>query len=280
MDIKPKDGLGTLRGSYAILVVVAFVLGYLGFSYYAEPKIAIIKLSGTINEPTTDQMVSMLRYAKERKDVKGVVLQVSSPGGSASLSEEIYLTILSLKKEKPIVASIDQMGASGAYFSSIGANLIYAKPTSLVGSVGVVTGLPRPVDLNEDQLTSGPLKELGITRRDWAYQAKIVADTFINSVVHERGERLKLTREELSSAGLYVGTEAKRKGLVDELGPTEDAIKATAKLAGIRSYSLIYINEELGVIGQGTSFMVNTSVFEESNTAPVFYYIYLEREVR
>lgn len=280
MEIKPREWLESLKGTYAFVVILALILGYLVFSFYAEPKIGVIKLTGTINDRNTDEVISMLRYAKERDDIKAVVFRINSPGGSASLSEEIYLTVLSLKEEKPVVASVDQMGASGAYFSSIGANLIYAKPTSLVGSVGVVTGLPRPIDQGEDTLTSGPLKELGATRRDWAYQASEVAETFINSVILERGDRLQLDKEELSSAALYVGIEAKKNGLIDELGSTEDAIVAAAKLAGVRRYPLVDINEELGFRRPVFSFKVNTSIFEESNTAPVYYYLYIERGVQ
>jgi len=277
MALNSKDWVGTLKGSYSFAVIFAIILGYLAFTYLAEPKIGIIKLSGSIDERTSDQIVSMLRYAKEQDDIKAVVIRISSPGGSASLSEEIYLTVLSLKKEKPVIASMDQMGASGAYFSAIGANMIYAKPTSIVGSVGVVTGLPRPMGQEEDSLSSGPLKELGTTRRDWAYQSKQVADSFINSVIHERGDKLTLSREELSTASLYIGTEAKKNGLVDELGATEDAIAAAADLAGIRRYSIIDINEELGLQRLIFPFQVNASIFEETNTAPVHYYIYVER---
>ncbi len=277
MALNSKDWVGTLKGSYLFAVIFAIILGYLAFTYFAEPKIGIIKLSGSIDERTSDQIVSMLRYAKEQDDIKAVVIRISSPGGSASLSEEIYLTVLSLKKEKPVIASMDQMGASGAYFSAIGANMIYAKPTSIVGSVGVVTGLPRPIGQEEDSLSSGPLKELGTTRRDWAYQSKQVADSFINSVILERGDKLTLSREELSSAGLYIGTEAKKNGLVDELGATEDAIAAAADLAGIRRYSIVDINQELGFQRLIFPFQVNTSIFKETNTAPVHYYIYVER---
>jgi protease-4 len=277
MNLKPDHWLKRITETHVLAVVLAIILGYLLFYFYATPKIGIVKLTGTINDRNTDEIISMLRYTKERDDIKAVVLRINSPGGSASLSEEIYMTVLSIKEEKPIVASIDQMGASGAYFSAIGANLIYAKPTSLVGSVGVVTGLPRPVDLDEDTLTSGPLKELGATRRDWAYQASQVAETFVNSVILERGDALKLTKEELSAAGIYIGVEAKKKGLIDELGSTGDAIAAAARLAGIRKYSLVDVNEELGFNRPVFSFKVDTSVFEESNTAPVYYFIYLER---
>lgn len=277
MEIKIGEWLSKITGSYIVIVAFALILGYLFFLQYAEPKIGTIKITGTIDEDTTDNVISMLRYAKERDDIKAVVLRINSPGGSASLSEEIYMSVLSLKEKKPVVASIDQIGASGSYYSAIGANIIYAKPTSLVGSVGVVTTLPREVELQEDSLTSGPLKELGATRRDWAYQAMEVAESFINSVLLERGSKLKLTKEELSSAGLYIGVEAKKNGLVDEIGSTEDAISVAARLAGIRKYSIVDINDELGIVAPVSLFKVNASIFEESNTAPVHYFIYVER---
>ncbi|MEE8167619.1 MAG: S49 family peptidase [Candidatus Hydrothermarchaeales archaeon] len=267
-------------GKSILIVLLAILLGYAAFTYLAEPKIAVIQLSGTIDRTTTDNTVAMLRYAKDRDAVKAVVLRINSPGGSASLSEEIYMHVVSLKKEKPVVASIDQIGASGSYYAAIGSNIIYAKPTSIVGSVGVVTRLPSPEELDEDSLTSGPLKELGTTRRDWAYQAQEAAETFLKSVILERGGKLKITEEELASGGIYIGTKAWRLGLVDKIGSTEDALDAAADLAGLRRYSIVDVNEELDIKEPIAVFQVNESALETSNTAPVHYFLYLARAER
>ncbi len=263
---------------YPLVIILALLVGFASFDYLAKPKVAVIKLAGTIDSETTDDITEMLRFAKERRDVRAVVLKINSPGGSASLSEDIYLSVLALKDEKPVVASVDQIGLSGGYFAAIGANMIYAKPTSLVGSVGVVTRLPSPDIPDEDTVTSGPLKEQGVTRRDWAYQAKEAFQTFLSSVIKERGSKLSISREDLSSGGIYIGVEGLRSGLVDRLGSTEDAIQAAASLAGVRRYSVLDVNEELGVAEPTAIFQVNQSDLEPSNTAPVHYYLYVEME--
>ncbi len=264
--------------AYALAILLALLVGFGAFSYLAKPKVAVIKLAGTIDSESTDDAIEMLRFAKDRRDVWAVVLRVNSPGGSASLSEDIYLSVLVLKEKKPVVASVDQLGLSGGYFAVIGANTIYAKPTSLVGSVGVVTRLPSPDIPDEDTVTSGPLKEQGVTRRDWAYQSKEVTQTFLNSVLKERGGKLRISKEELSTGGIYIGVEGVRSGLVDRLGSTEDAIQAAASLAGLRRYSVLDVNEELGITEPIAVFQVNQSDLEPSNTAPVHYYLYMEVE--
>ncbi len=263
---------------YPLVIILALLVGFASFDYLAKPKVAVIKLAGTIDSETTDDIIKMLRFAKERRDIRAVVLKINSPGGSASLSEDIYLSVLALKGEKPVVASVDQIGLSGGYFAAIGANMIYAKPTSLVGSVGVVTWLPSPDIPDEDIVTSGPLKEQGVTRRDWAYQSKEAFQTFLSSVIKERGSKLSISREDLSSGGIYIGVEGLRSGLVDRLGSTEDAIQAAASLAGVRRYSVLDVNEELGVAEPTAIFQVNQSDLEPSNTAPVHYYLYVEIE--
>lgn len=263
---------------YPLVIILALLVGFASFDYLAKPKVAVIKLAGTIDSETTDDIIKMLRFAKERRDIRAVVLKINSPGGSASLSEDIYLSVLALKGEKPVVASVDQIGLSGGYFAAIGANMIYAKPTSLVGSVGVVTWLPSPDIPDEDIVTSGPLKEQGVTRRDWAYQSKEAFQTFLSSVIKERGSKLSISREDLSSGGIYIGVEGLRSGLVDRLGSTEDAIQAAASLAGVRRYSVLDVNEELGMAEPTAIFQVNQSDLEPSNTAPVHYYLYVEIE--
>ncbi|MBI5253594.1 MAG: S49 family peptidase, partial [Euryarchaeota archaeon] len=175
--------------------------------------------------------------------------------------------------------SIDSIGASGAYYAAVASNYIYAKPTSIVGSVGVVTKLPAPEKVDEDTITTGPFKEMGASRRDWVYQASMVGESFQQAVLLQRKDKLKMSKEELARGEIYIGTLGHRYGLIDEIGSTSDAIEKAAELAGIANYKVIDIAKEMNLTRAATPFLVNeTFLRSPTNTAPINYYIYLEFE--
>ncbi len=101
---------------FSILIAGA-LLGY-GLFYFAVgvPKVGIIRIDGIIDSGNADQINTMLKYAGQRRDIRAVVLEINSPGGGAISSEDIYLNVLGLRSKKPVVASINDIGASGAYF--------------------------------------------------------------------------------------------------------------------------------------------------------------------
>ena len=120
-----------------------------------QPNIATITISGEIVGQTyTDDILDMLRDARDDDSIKAVVLQIDSPGGGVSVIEQIYLDLLRLREQKPIVACIGVTGASGGYYIAVASNFIYAQPTSQIGSIGALVGLPSPVELDENTLQS------------------------------------------------------------------------------------------------------------------------------
>ncbi len=261
-----------------VLIIAGMVIGYAGFALsLGVPKIGVIKFSGTIEgKETADSFNRMLRFAGENRDIKAVVLEIESPGGGATASEDIYLNVIELRKKKPVVTSIEGIGASGAYFIASASDYIFAKPSSSVGSIGVRAGFPRSVPPDEDTITSGPLKRSGFTQEDFIRDLDIVKEAFLRSVLSQRMEKIKLDKDELSKAGIYIGVEAKRFGLVDELGSTTDAYSKAASIAGLRKYKIMDINEALNITFSGQNvFYVNESLIERTNTAPVYYFIYM-----
>jgi len=262
-----------------VLCTAALLTGYALFAFtLGVPKVGVVKVDGAIMEKEkADRINEMLRFARERRDVKAVVLEINSPGGEASASEDLYLSILALREKKPVVASINALGASGAYFMASAADYIFAKAASNVGSIGVRAQLPTAEPPGEDTLTSGPLKRLGSTREDFVRDLEIVKEAFLSSVLAQRGDRIKLDREELAKAGIYIGVEAKRLGLVDELGSNINAYDKAASLAGLKRYRLMDINRELNItLAEPAAFKVNKSKMEATNTAPAYYFLYLE----
>ncbi|MEM2990837.1 MAG: S49 family peptidase, partial [Halobacteria archaeon] len=199
-------------GSNILVIIAGIFLGVLIFNlFFEQPSVGVIKIEGSVLEnQRTQDIISMLRYAREVNSIKAVVLAIDSPGGEASRCEEVYLEVLQLRREKPVIASIGATGASGAYYIAVAANYIYAKPTSSVGSIGVTAILPQPITLPEDRIITGPYKTTGKDRKQFAATVEAVKEGFLRAVIQQRGDRLKLTKEELSRAELYIGIDAKR----------------------------------------------------------------------
>lgn len=266
-------------GSNILIIIAGIFLGVLIFNlFFEQPSVGIIKIEGSVLEnQRTQDIISMLRYAREVNSIKAVVLAIDSPGGEASRCEEVYIEVLQLRREKPVVASIGATGASGAYYIAVASNYIYAKPTSSVGSIGVTAILPQPITLPEDRIITGPYKTTGKDRKQFAATVEAVKEGFLRAVIQQRGDRLKLTKEELSRAELYIGIDAKRNGLVDEIGSLSQAISKAADLAGIANYRTIDLNKELNITPTSFPLQVNESYLnQQSNTAPVTYFLYIE----
>ncbi len=227
-----------------ILIVLLVIVLPLGIGLFAaprlvaQPKVGIIRLNYDIFSSTAYEVTEQLKYAQEN-DIKSVVLVINSPGGSAAFSEELYLAVLNARQHMPVVASIDLLAASGAYYMAAAANEIYAKPTSGVGSVGVIAFLPTEVFIEEDLLTTGPYKAFGGTRDGAVRQIERAKFAFLEAVAVGRGDRLKISLADLSRAEIYTGVQAWEYGLVDDLISTEEAIRRAAEMAGVRNYEVV-----------------------------------------
>ena len=226
-----------LLGLLALLLVGAGF--YMAPRWVPKPKVGIIRLNYDIYGLTAAEITQQLAYARQNEDIKAVVLIINSPGGSASYSEELFLDVLSARESFPIVASIDLLAASGAYYMAVGADEIYAKPTSFVGSVGVISSFPGPVFIDEQYLTTGPYKLFGGTRDGVIRQVEMAKFTFLDAVQIGRDGRLNISLAELSRAEIYSGVQAERMGMIDGLLSTEGAILRAAELAGLRDYEVV-----------------------------------------
>ena len=264
--------------SIPFFVVLALILGGL-ISVVAipRPNIATITISGPIlNQAYTDDILDMLQYARDNNSIKAVVLRIDSPGGGASATEQIYLDVLRLRQQKPVVASIGTIAASGGYYVAVASNFIYAEPTSLIGSIGAWVSLPQPEELEEDVGTTGPFKATGGSRRKVIGHLEMVRQGFVDAVISQRGDRLRLSEEELSQGEIHVGIESLRYGLIDEIGTRTAAIERAASLAGLRNYGLV----ELQIISQPLFWLFGASDLEalkaQTGLMPAYYYLYFE----
>lgn len=279
-----KKASARLVRSYLLWVVVGSIAAALIVSAVTiRPEIAIIKMSTlSIDSRDASQMVEMLRYAEETPSIRAVVLEIDSPGGGAVSTEEVYLNLLRLKSQKPVVAYVNLWSLSGGYYIAVASNFIYAKPTSQIGSIGVWVSLPpEREELEEDVMGIGPHKT-ATPRRDVVNWLEMVKESFIGAVVSQRGDRLKLSKEELSTAAVYIGMEALRHGLIDDIGSGSDAVKKAAELAGIKRYKAVDINKKLDLLPpwyEGWGFQEEGSPEPETLKSPVerlpmFYYLH------
>ncbi len=237
--------------SVVLLAGLGVVAGYLIFFnvYPHQPKIGIIEIPFTvITSRSAATISSYLQYAREDDSIKGVVIFLNTPGGAASASERLFFETRKLRDEKPVVIVMGGLVASGGYMMSMGANYLYANPSSLVGNVGVIISFPGPLippPPEENIVITGPSKLFGGDRRDWLTMADEMKRSFGGIVTIERGDRLKIPQEELLTGRIFSGIEGKNWGLVDEIGSDTDAIEKAASLAGVSNYELVDINAQV-----------------------------------
>jgi protease-4 len=214
-------------------------------------RVAVLRLFGTIGGGArTADWIELVRRLRESKRVPAVVLDIDSPGGSATASDDMFLALERLAAKKPLVAAVRGVGASGSYLAALAASTIVAQPNAVVGSIGVISAsprLPRLLDrlgVSVTETRAGRLKGAGAPWRDdtedeLAKEQAIVDafyDAFVGRVAAGRrmpGERAR----ELATGEVWLGREAQALGLVDEIGDLERAVEIAARAAGVPAKS-------------------------------------------
>ena len=264
--------------SIPFFVVLGLVLGVvISFLAIPRPNIAIITISGPVlNQAFTDAILDRLEYARADGNIKAVVLRIDSPGGGASSVEQVYLDLLRLRQEKPVVVSIGTIAASGGYYIAVASNFIYAEPTSQIGSIGAWVSLPETEELEEDVGTTGPFKATGGSRRKVIGHLEMVKREFIEAVVLQRGDWLKLTEEELSRDEIYVGVEGLRYGLIDDIGTRTHAIEKAASLGGLRHYRIVDLQTVAQPLDWSFGSLDLEALKKQTGLVPAYYYLYFQ----
>jgi protease-4 len=259
---------------YAVIVAAALVAGYyLALALIPTPKIGVIYIQTQVSSFLTQAMAQEISYARNARDIKGVVLVINSPGGSASDGHDIYYMVRKLRQDKPVVASMDILAASAAYQIGVAANEIYAKPASIIGNVGVIMGQPSPEVLSERFVTTGPFKATGGTATSWLQMLDLLHADFRDSVVAERSKApnpLKLTPEQVATGEIWVGVEAKEYGLIDRLGSGLDAIERAAELANLRNYEVVNVRDEYLAALDDAQLTSALKLYEQLDSLPDF----------
>lgn len=212
--------------------------------------IAVIPIDGVIAGTggtgiiTPQDFRDKLNQALDDDTVKAIVLRVDSPGGTVAASEEIALYVKAA--DKPVVVSVGDVNASGAYMVSSQADKIIALPGSAVGSIGVITEIPNVAGLLDKLgveftvITAGKYKDAGSPYRALTATEQALIQGSVDQVYGQfidivaQGRKMKRSEvESLATGWAWNGAEAKKLGLVDQIGTFDDALDAAAKLGRI-----------------------------------------------
>jgi len=219
----------------AALVGAALAPFVYGAADRPADTVAVVTIEGPVVASTADNVEDELREIRANESVKAVVLKIDTPGGAPAASERMYTSIQRTSEEMPVIASVQGFSASGGYYAMLPADEIYVLPTSITGSVGLAAGAP---DANPPvEGPSGPDKRGSNPIEQWATQ-ETLADVFIDTVMEQRGDRIELSREEVSEADVYLGVTAVQNGFADEVGDVDAAIKEAADRAGLDNYAV------------------------------------------
>jgi protease IV len=223
---------------------------------FNKDKIAVVYAIGAIDGNSTDGIVSdklveTIDKAAKAKDVKAVVLRVSSPGGSAYGSEQIWRALTNLQKKKPLIVSMGDYAASGGYYIACMADSIVAQPNTITGSIGIfglipnIEGLNKKLGFSYDGVKTNKMSDAVSINRAFRPEEKMLMQQYINNgyelFVKRCAEGRGKSVDEIKSIAegrVWTGEDALKIGLVDALGGLDDAIKMAAEKAELTDYQI------------------------------------------
>lgn len=249
---RPRSLLTTVLATIGGLTILGFLFITLLFIWIVRSVgerpvlsgqgIGVVEITGMIAD--VEPYLEMLRGFRDATDIKAVIVRIDSPGGAVGASQELYEEIRAVDEEKPVVASLASMAASGGYYAALGARHIVANPGTVTGSIGVIMKLPNigplldKLGISTTVIKSGDLKDLSPVTRDITEQERQVLagvmddihTQFITAVSESRGLPLEDV-ERLADGRIFSGSQAHDLGLVDELGGFERAVERSAEYA-------------------------------------------------
>jgi len=227
-----------------------------GLGQNKKDAVAVIPLYGVITQGSSSrswergsqQIAKRIKTLAEKKEVKAILLDINSPGGSVGAVQEIYSAVLRAKKEtkKPFIARFGEVSASGGYYVASACDLIVAQPGTITGSIGVIfsvtnfEGLMKKVGMKNEAIKSGKFKDMGSPSRDMTADERkllqgLIDDSYAQFVAAVADGR-KMPVEDvktLADGRIYTGNQALNNKLVDKLGDLQDALDVAGELGKI-----------------------------------------------
>lgn len=238
-----------------ILVIISLLFVMLQKTLPIGDRIALIRVEGPILD-SKDTIEEIKDYVKD-PSIKAIVLRIDSPGGAVAPSQEIYEEVRRAVTKKKIVVSMGSVAASGGYYIASPASRIVANPGTLTGSIGVIMEIPNlegllnKIGVKTEVIKSGRHKDMASVFRGIKEEERQILqgvldnvhDQFIIAVADGR-KMLRDDVKKIADGRVFTGEQALKAGLVDELGSLEDAVKAAAKLSGIKGEPEVITKKE------------------------------------
>ncbi len=240
-------------------IAIVPVIGTIAGGKSQEDPLGLAKIAGA------ETVVRALRRAQDDPLMSAIVLRVDSGGGDGLASDLMYRAVLEAKKHKPVIASMGDVAASGGYYAAMGADRVLAEPTTITGSIGVFilkpvfNPLAEKLGIHHETLQRGDLANFLNLLDPWTPQEKAAAqkwvDAFYDEFITEVSQSRKMGKDRVDAIArgrVWSGSDAKDRGLVDEIGGLLEAIDAARDRAGIsrsEDVELAIIGEPRGLLG-------------------------------
>ena len=263
-----------------ILFLISFLLAKNFNSIDFSDKIVFISIKGTIvssssngifneQQATSTGVISYLNKAKNDNTIKAVILEINSPGGEALASREIVEAVKGMNK--PVVAWIRDVGASGAYWVASASDSIIADELSVTGSIGVLgsylqfEGLMNKYGITYERLVGGRYKDLGSSYKELSTEEREILQKKINTIHRIFSDDVSKNRKKdlskFSNGEFFLGIEAKEIGLIDHLGGKEKAIEVSKELASIEKARTVVFKERKSFFSSIDKYFTKYSYF-------------------
>ncbi len=262
----------------------------------AGTKIAIVSIQDIIDSEQAQNVYKQLKAAQKDDSVKAVILRVDSPGGTVSASDQIYHEIMNFRTNtrKPVIAFMQGTAASGGYYASVACEKIIAEPTTITGSIGVISSYMVLQSLLEDKLGVQPVVIKSGDKKDWPSSFRVPSEEekqyiynklikptleiFVGVVA--KGREKVLTPDEvkeLADGSIFGAQEALEKKLIDNIGYLDDAINLVKTLAGIGDAQVVQYKRPfsfgsiMGIESRQSLLKIDKNTLYELGTPQILY---------
>ncbi|HEX3357269.1 MAG TPA: signal peptide peptidase SppA [Tepidisphaeraceae bacterium] len=228
----------------------------------ANEQVAVIPIHGVIDDGMEQRFEKIVSVIEKNSSVKAIVVDIDSPGGAVSSSDEIYAHLKLMKEKKPVVVTIGGLGASGAYYISCAASYVYAEPTSLTGSIGVIMpnyniheltdkyGIKETTIVSDGATYKNAASSMQpIDPKDTQYLKGIINQAFtgFKKIVTDN-RKLKGQIDDIANGKIYTSQEALDLGLIDQIDYASAAWDKAASLAGLKNRQVVKYDTTIGML--------------------------------
>jgi len=223
--------------------------------FFDGDRVGLVRIEGGIFE--SHEIIKQLEGFRKDDKIKAIIMRINSPGGSAATSQEIFHAVKKAAGEKPVVASMESVAASGGYYVALGATTILANPSTITGSIGVrmehvmLKDLLNWAKIHVETLKSGKFKDMGSTDRPLTPEERKLLNEILADIHNQFKEAVLETRnierdhiDEIADGRVFTGREAFALNLVDKMGGYIEAVEMAKELSGIRGEAKIVEKKE------------------------------------